>query len=201
MLALRKPLFGYILAVGVIGITVLLLSSQPKTTSSYAGLSKPFSGYFSTSPVACPSVHDSGRPPLDHSTQSCYLVPSNHTSFALEVCYTPNTCNQFTARISRTSYEECQVAQDTPDPSEDAGITRWMREERGPDAFYLRTDGAERYASVLPGYEGNCKYHFDVRLKNPGDVYLQIWWTEQVRLSLYILCRVPDDFAALHRLL
>ncbi|KZP13775.1 hypothetical protein FIBSPDRAFT_834647 [Athelia psychrophila] len=178
LLSPRKTPLAYVLAI-TFTVTVLLLSFHPKAAPSYAEFSKPIKDYFSSLPVACPSVYDAGRPALDHSTQTCYPVPSNHTAFALEVCYAPDTCNQFTARISRTSHADCQAAEDTPDPSKDEGITRWMREKRGPDAFYLRTDGAERYASVLPEYDGGCKYHFDVRLKNPGDAYLQIWWTEQ----------------------
>jgi len=71
----------------------------------------------------------------------------------------------------------------TPDPSEDPALTKWMREQRGPDAFYMRTDGAERYASVYSTYEGQCTYSFNIRLKNPGNVYVSIWWTYEVCLS------------------
>lgn len=181
----RTPLVG---AIALTCLIALVLVSLHPSTTSYAQFPRPIHDYFSPPPLplaTCPSVHDRGRPPLVHETQTCYPVPSNHSSFALEVCYTPDTCNEFTARIGRTNQLECMEAEDTPDPSEDAGLTRWMREERGPDAFYLRTDGAERYASVYPTYEGKCAYSFDVRLKNPGDTYLQIWWTEEVRSSSF----------------
>jgi hypothetical protein len=98
------------------------------------------------------------------------------------VCYTEGTCNQFTVRIRRTSAKECREQERTPDPSEDPALTRWMREQRGPDAFYIKTDGAERYASESAMYEGQCTYSFDVRLKNPGDTYMSIWWTYEVSL-------------------
>lgn len=148
--------------------------------ASYTEIPKPIKDFFYTAQSHCPSVHDIGRPALDHALQTCHAVPSNHSSFSIEVCYTAHTCNQFTARIARTNQDECSDAESAPDPNEDPGITRWMREQMGPDTFYLRTDGAERYASVMPKYEGGCSYAFDVRLKNPGDVFLQIWWTEQV---------------------
>lgn len=180
LLSPRQTVVAYVIGFSL-AATLLALRLHPKT-AYYTEISKPLHDLFYTPPLSpCPSVHDIGRPLVDHASQACYPVPSNHTSFSLEVCYTPDTCNQFTARISRTSQEECEEAEATPDPSEDAGITWWMRDKMGPDAFYLRTDGAERYASVTPEYEGGCSYAFDVRLKNPGDAYLQIWWTEQVR--------------------
>lgn len=173
---------SFVFAIVLIVLTVLLLDSLRSSPALYAPLD-----YFSPHSAACPSVHDKGRPPLVHRTQTCYPVPSNHHSFALEICYTPDTCNQFTAHIARTSHRECQDAENAPDPSKDKALTRWMRNERGPDAFYLRTDGAERYASVYPTYKGKCSYSFDVRLKNPGDTYLQIWWTEEVHSSSFPL--------------
>lgn len=186
-LSTRRSSFVFAIALTFL-IALLLVSLHPSVTP-YTQL-KPIQDYFSRPPpplATCPSAHDKGRTPLVHETQTCYPVPSNHHSFALEVCYTPDSCNQFTARIARTSHLECQEAEDTPDPSEDAALTRWMREERGPDTFYLRTDGAERYASVYSTYNGQCSYSFDVRLKNPGDTYLQIWWTEEVRSRAFPL--------------
>jgi hypothetical protein len=129
---------------------------------------------------ACPSVYDTGRPPLDRTAHKCHPVPSKVPLFELEVCYTEGTCNQFTLRVSRTSAKECSEQEQTPDPSEDPELTRWMREQRGPDAFYMKTDGAERYASEYATYEGQCTYSFDVRLKNPGDTYVSIWRTYEV---------------------
>jgi hypothetical protein len=105
--------------------------------------------------------------------------------FELEVCYAEGTCNQFTLRIKRTSAEACREQEATPDPSEDPALTKWVREQRGPDALYMRTDGAERYASAYSTYEGQCTYSFDVRLKNPGDVYVSIWWEFEVCLSFF----------------
>jgi hypothetical protein len=148
-------------------------------------LPKHIHDYFSSPPLSpCPSVYDSGRPPLDRSAQICHRVPSKIPLFELEVCYIEGTCNQFTVRIRRTSAKECREAENTPDTSKDPALSRWMREQRGPDAFYLRTDGAERYAKVYNTYEGQCTYSYDVRLKNPGDTYLQIWWTYEVSFFL-----------------
>lgn len=132
----------------------------------------------------CPSVHIVGRRRIDHSKQTCYPVPSKISHFGLELCYVADSCNEFTARITRTRPHECHEAELTPDPSKDRSISNWMRKERGPDAFYLRTDGAERYATVYSKYIGKCKYEFDVALKNAGQSYLQIWWTFEVCVFL-----------------
>lgn len=129
---------------------------------------------------ACPSIYNIGRPPLDRSAQRCYPVQAKIPLFELEICYTEGACNQFTMRISRTSAKECSEQEQTPDPSDDPALTKWVREQRGPDAFYIKTDGAERYASEFATYEGQCTYSFDVRLKNPGDIYVSIWWTYEV---------------------
>jgi hypothetical protein len=137
---------------------------------------------FGSSSSVCPSVYDTGRPPLDRSAQTCHPVPSKIPLFELEVCYTEGTCNQFTVRIRRTSAKECREQERTPDPSKNPALTRWMRKQRGPDAFYIKTDGADRYASESAMYEGRCTYSFDVRLKNPGDTYVSIWWTFEVGL-------------------
>jgi hypothetical protein len=173
-----------VLALALVIACLFVSLHAPTSTYVQHQLPKPIHDYLSPPHKShCPSVHDSGRPPLHHSTQTCHSVPSKISAFKLEVCYTEGTCNQFTARISRTSQKECRDAENTPDPSEDPALSRWMRKERGPDAFYLRTDGAERYASIYNMYEGQCTYSFDVRLKNPGDTYLQIWWTYEVSLS------------------
>jgi energy-converting hydrogenase Eha subunit F len=178
----RSPSISFLALALVIAC---LLVSLHAPTSSYVQqqLPKPIHDYLSPpQQPSCPSVHDRGRPPLSHKTQTCHSVPSKIPAFNLEVCYTQGTCNQFTTRITRTSAKECREAERTPDPFVDPALSTWMRKERGPDAFYLRTDGAERYASVYDTYEGQCTYSFDVRLKNPGKSYLQIWWTYEVCL-------------------
>ena len=163
---------------------VLIISTfslHRSTTSS----SLSFNSFSSSSSSSsrCPSVYDRGRPPVYHSAHTCHPVPSKIPSFELQVCYTEDVCNQFSLRIKRTSAKECREQENTPDPSEDRALTKWMRKQRGPDGFYMKTDGPERYASVYPTYEGSCTYSFDVRLKNPGDTYVSIWWTFQVGLS------------------
>jgi len=170
----RRTSLGSFLALLII---IAVFSLYVPSLSFHYLVSPPAPSAFGSSLSVCPSVYDVGRPPLDRSAQTCHPVPSKIPLFELEVCYTEGTCNQFTVRIRRTSAKECNEQEQTPDPSEDPALTRWMRERRGPDAFYIKTDGAERYASESATYEGQCTYSFDVRLKNPGDTYVSIWWT------------------------
>ncbi|KAG8976795.1 hypothetical protein FRC05_003145 [Tulasnella sp. 425] len=95
----------------------------------------------------------------------------------MELCYSSHSCNEFTFRIKRTNSTACMESEGAPNPSLDPELSKWIKENRGPDAFLVRTDGAERFATVSDSYEGNCSYAFDIRLKNPGIVYLQAWWT------------------------
>jgi hypothetical protein len=165
-----------------LGLVLISAFSFHTPTSSYLSFNS-FHYHLSPASSSCPSVYDSGRPPINRSALKCHTVPSKISSFELEVCYAKGTCNQFTFHIKRTSTEACREQEATPDPSEDPALTKWMREQRGPDAFYMRTDGAERYASVYSTYEGQCMYSFNIRLKNPGNVYVSIWWTYEVCLS------------------
>ncbi|KAE9411328.1 hypothetical protein BT96DRAFT_911943 [Gymnopus androsaceus JB14] len=130
-------------------------------------------------PQSCPSVYDIGRPPLDHEEQKCTQLQSRIPEFDAEICIAPGTCNEFTIHIWRVDQTECYNSEAVPDPSFIPEISQWMRTQRGPDSFYVRTDGAERYSNVLGKYEGNCSYVYDIRVKNPGDILLQTWWTEK----------------------
>lgn len=136
---------------------------------------------------ACPSP-DSQPPPILHDRQICRALPSatGQNDFALQLCVDPATCNAFTLRIERTSQSACQLAQSAPDPSESKALSDWVRNERGPDAFLMRTDGAERYGSTWSTYEGNCSYRFDVSLHNSGPVYLEVWNTFQVGYPRFV---------------
>ncbi|KAG9012166.1 hypothetical protein FRB90_006815 [Tulasnella sp. 427] len=137
-------------------------------------------GVFSSllpTPHSCPSPRDVGRPAITRKGQNCINVPSKNDAFQLEVCFGSQTCNEFTFRTKRTNFTSCEESEATPDPSNDPELSKWIKDNRGPDAFLVRTDGAERFATVSDTYEGNCSYAFDIRLKNPGPVYLQTWWT------------------------
>ncbi|KAG8951341.1 hypothetical protein FRC00_007306 [Tulasnella sp. 408] len=149
-------------------------------------------------PDSCPSPYDVGRPPMNREGQTCERIPSNNGVFGMELCRRPHTCNEFTFRIKRTNSTACTASEASPDPSRDPELSNWIKANRGPDAFLVRTDGAERYATVSDTYEGNCSYSFDIRLKNPGMVYLQVWWTFSVSFDLpwtfseRFICLTPE---------
>ena len=116
--------------------------------------------------------------------RSCSSLPSLNTDFHLELCHDPTLCNSFSVNIRRVNASACQLAEGVAEPSTDPNLNTFMRNERGPDAFLIRTDGAERFASVWSKYNGSCAYTFDVDLRNAGDVYLQVWRTFQVSLLM-----------------
>lgn len=129
----------------------------------------------------CPSIWDtSPLPPIHHERQTCETVPSKLGDFDTQICLDRKACNTFTLRIQRTSPAACESFESLPDPSFLPKVNDWMRHEHGPDAFYIRTDGAQREAFVLSNYEGSCRYRFDIQLRNPGRVWMQGWWTQGV---------------------
>lgn len=68
------------------------------------------------------------------------------------------------------------------DPEMDA----WMRQEVGPDAFMVLTDGAERKATWIPTeYKSGCEYVFAVNPMNGGARSVQLWWHYDVRILVY----------------
>lgn len=157
-------------------IASFILSSNPKLPVRFHLRDSVLSVLLPTS-HSCPSPYDDGRPPITHDGQNCEHIPSNNGAFDMELCYQPHACNEFTFRIKRTNLTACAESEEGPDPSLDPELSKWIRANRGPDAFLVRTDGAVRFATVSDTYEGNCSYAFDIRLKNPGTVYLQTWWT------------------------
>lgn len=64
------------------------------------------------------------------------------------------SCNAFTLLITRTNPDACLAAKAFSDPSLDATLSEWVREQRGPDGFMVMTDGAERIVSEWSTYNG-----------------------------------------------
>ncbi|KAJ7583977.1 hypothetical protein C8J56DRAFT_196072 [Mycena floridula] len=159
-------------------VAILLISTFVLFRSSFHEPAAEYYHYYLAGRRTCPSVHDIGRPLLDHSDQKCTSLPSRLDQFEAQICIAPRTCNQFTLRIRRVDQAECLAAESLADPSFLPDLSHWMRTQRGPDSFYVRTDGAERYATVYGTYEGSCSYTYDLRLKNPGEILLQTWWTQ-----------------------
>jgi hypothetical protein len=133
----------------------------------------------------CPQLHGGDPPSPDHDAQICSIMPSADPAFALELCHDPTVCNAFTLRIARTDLALCE---DMEDPwrvlSEDRTLDEYIKQELGPDAFELFTDGAERAAATHPFYEGRCRYRFDMSLRNAGPVWLRAYHSYEVRVSI-----------------
>lgn len=150
----------------------------------------------------CPSVHIE-PPPIDHGKQTCTSMPSVDSKFALELCHEPAKCNSFTLRVRRKHQQYCKSIESaerkvSPDPELDA----WIRRNLGPDTFEIRTDGAERVAGQAAVYEGDCRWRFDVQLRNAGPVWLSAWHTYEVRwlkLSFSPCIRLTIRFSVVSR--
>ncbi|KIO33629.1 hypothetical protein M407DRAFT_231788 [Tulasnella calospora MUT 4182] len=172
----QRGLTGITISLLIVIIALFLLYSNTKLPAHFH-LHDAVLGALPPTLHSCPSPYDVGRPPVTHDGQSCEHIPSNNDAFDMELCHQTYTCNEFTFRIRRTNLTACMASEGGPNPSLDPELSKWIRDTRGPDAFLVRTDGAERYATISDTYEGNCSYAFDIRLKNPGTVYLQVWWT------------------------
>lgn len=122
---------------------------------------------------ACPWP-DRPPPPVFRNARRCEEIPSALDDFRVELCRSPRACDAFTLRISRTDPVACEAAlrSNLQDPSEEEPWAAWMRDERGPDGFFLRVDGVQRLGTEHAVHEGACSYRFDIALQNAGRVYL-----------------------------
>ncbi|WVR09701.1 hypothetical protein IAU60_006777 [Kwoniella sp. DSM 27419] len=131
--------------------------------------------------VTCPTP-DRPHVPVDKPiassyVQSCTAVPSLDPAFRVEVCPVKTTCNSFSVRITRTDPVECARLEGMEAPVDDEKLAAWLYDSKGPDSFFLRTDGAQRWVSEMSVYEGACTSRFDVTLSNGGPVWLELWWS------------------------
>jgi hypothetical protein len=137
---------------------------------------------------SCPDPYHDDLLPIDrelHSgSQTCYPASSATPAFDVEICASGRTCNAFSVRIRRTDQQECRRMEEMPVPASTEERQDWLRKERGPDSFMLRTSGAQRWGSEISVYEGNCTYRFDVSLNNGGSVWIELVWEYTVRLSI-----------------
>jgi len=115
--------------------------------------------------------------------RNCFVAHSADPSFQIEICPVPTTCNSFSVIVQRTDTAECDRLQSLKVLATDPGTEQWLREEKGPDSFLLRTNGAQRWVSELSLYEGECRHRFDVTLANGGPIWLELFWLYTVSLS------------------
>lgn len=184
MLALQRRTLLALIAVGTVVLCFVTVLSMRPSNPAPSKLQQLSAYLFSPTSVAplqyCPSPHETRPPAIDHSQQTCQPLPSTDPEFALELCHDTRICNSFTFKVRRADEEACRTAEAHEDPSLEPRLNSWIRKTRGPEAFLIRTDGAQRYASTWSDYHGNCSYSFDVQLKNAGHVFLQAWHTFSV---------------------
>lgn len=187
---LRTVVFGLI-ATFLVLLLVLGDRSTSWTTRQFEKLSSHHTSTHSA-PSDSPRCPTSASPvypvdrPLHTGQQNCHDVPSSDTAFRLEVCWAPYTCHEFSVRIHRLDQEACAAYERLAHQrSHDPALVK-MLQGSGPDLFMIRTNGAQRYASVDSIYEGNCTYRFNVSLSSAGPVWLDIWLVyEASRTSTY----------------
>lgn len=132
--------------------------------------------------IGRPSCPDASRPqpPVDQvitdPSRSCFPVRSADPSFRIDICPVATTCNSFSVLVQRTETSECDRLLALDPPASSSSIKQWLRQEKGPDSFLLRTNGAQRWVSELSVYEGECRSRFDVTLANGGPIWLELFW-------------------------
>jgi hypothetical protein len=129
--------------------------------------------------VACP---DLSRPQIpvdqviDNPSRSCFPVHSTNPDFRIEVCPVTAACNSFSVFIERTDTTECERLENIDPPVASSERKEWLRNKKGPDSFFLRTNGAQRWVSEASVYEGSCRSRFDVTLGNGGSIWMELFW-------------------------
>lgn len=187
----RRP--TVMLLCGISGV-ILLLATHAWTTVDQANRIFPSSvldharTYFG-SHVDCPDPNNPVLPvdtEIDQYSTSldCRFAPTSNTNFTIEVCKAIGACNKFSVRIARTNIKECERMEALEVPASTPERVESLRYDRGPDSFLIRTNGAQRHASEVSRYEGECTYRFDVTLSNGGPVWLELWWRYTVRSLL-----------------
>lgn len=137
--------------------------------------------------VGRPPCPDASRPqaPVNQviadRSGTCISALSADPSFLIEICPVGTTCNSFSVLVQRTNTAECDRLQSLKIPASDSSKEQWLRQEKGPDSFLLRTNGAQRWVSELSVYEGQCRSRFDVTLANGGPIWLELFWLYTVR--------------------
>ncbi|EJU05038.1 hypothetical protein DACRYDRAFT_104927 [Dacryopinax primogenitus] len=111
--------------------------------------------------------------PFPSTGYTCQPLTSQNPTFDISLC--SYSCNTFSLHISRPS-SSCSGAEWTV--SSDPRLDRYIKRFLGPDAFLLRTDGAERgvWNSPTRFSQETCVYEWDVQLRNGGAAWAQVWW-------------------------
>ncbi|KAL1738397.1 hypothetical protein HDZ31DRAFT_78397, partial [Schizophyllum fasciatum] len=125
----------------------------------------------------CPAPRTAHARAPDHARQTCVPLAGAGAApaFAVALCVERDAYDAFTLRVRRADARACARAEARGPRVDDGGVRRLVRERRGPDTFWLRVDGAERLGTQESVYEGGCAYRFDVRVRNAGDLYVDLW--------------------------
>jgi hypothetical protein len=146
---------------------------------------------------SCPHIltpHGTVDQAIEQRSRACFPISSADARFRIEICPVVATCNSFSVIIQRTDSDECERLQQIEPPVSSPESKQWLRERKGPDSYFLRTNGAQRWVSELSVYEGECRSRFDVTLTNGGPVWLELFW-------LYTVGALSVSSASIHHLL
>lgn len=137
----------------------------------------------------CPSLDEISSPVevLPQEGLQCHSVDSALSEFTVDACYNPQRCGAIDLVLRRTDEKRCSEMEEKPGQlNEDPTLNFWMREQVGPDAFFLQTDGPERKAIWSPTtYTRGCEYTYSVRLSNGGPFQVQMWWHYDVSTTSF----------------
>ncbi|OCF31587.1 hypothetical protein I316_06786 [Kwoniella heveanensis BCC8398] len=175
----KRRIYCQVLALVLLGVWIHFEwpRSEHVPSSSSMGIHEKTSYLLGRS--VCPSParpHFPVDQPIGGYAQKCSKAPTVNPDFEVEICPVKTTCNSFSVRIRRTKSAECERLEGLDVPVDDEDLGKFLKEHRGPDSFFLRTSGAQRWVSELSDYEGDCSYRFDVTLSNGGPVWLELYW-------------------------
>ncbi|KAI8621247.1 hypothetical protein BC830DRAFT_297069 [Chytriomyces sp. MP71] len=98
---------------------------------------------------------------------NCVSVPASGGDFKVDMCQSKVLCGQGYFKIERTDKKRCEKEM-RMELSWNKNLDRYLKEEVGPDAFYVEFNGPERAVFPMWTHLGDCVYKHPFRLINPG---------------------------------
>lgn len=176
----RRPFSTYVYTALFLG-TLLLLARNDAPAST-------FSRYFPrppprpspASPCPIPWLNDTSTP-APPKALSCVPVPTNHTEFAVQLCFDSTACNQGYVQVEYLNKERCDQVERELNPSKAEEQNNYVKGKLGPHTLSVLFDGAVRDGREKPEYLGRCAYRYPYQLNNGGRFALRVVLVYEVR--------------------
>ncbi|KAJ3221427.1 hypothetical protein HDU81_010645, partial [Chytriomyces hyalinus] len=150
-------------------------SAKPVLLDSTAGASE--TGWTRT--LVCPQweAYDKRVQEDKDFSASCKQIGSEN-GFNTTMCTSQRFCGQGYMIVERLDKQSCDAAFNQT-ISADAGFDQYVKDQVGPDSFYLVFTGNERNAPATWKHLGNCAYKIPFRLTNSGSYSVKLFHTHE----------------------